>query len=211
MAIAYDTGTGNETNSGTSVSWSHTCTGSDRILWVYVMNSSAVNVTSVTYNGVELTLAVGNGSSQRSRLYYLIAPATGANTVQVNLASTSYVYCASASYTGVAQTGQPDATGFANNGASPRTTSVTTVADNCWTVLGARAVSTGNTSASTNSTKKVDRSGYVQFYDNNTEVSPAGSYSMTVTTTLGNINTVMASMAPAVAVTTFTPKVMWFS
>lgn len=75
-------------------SWSHTCTGADRLLVVMavVRRLPSPALTSVTYNGVALTFVgmVVNTDVLRIECWRLIAPATGANTVEVTIsASTS--------------------------------------------------------------------------------------------------------------------------
>lgn len=196
MAIAFDTSISyHSLVNGTTHTWNHTVTGSNTILWVHVMNSSAIAISSVKYKTVAMTQAVANGASQRSSLFYLVNPATGTNQVEVIIASSSYCYANSASYTGASQTGVPDATAT-QNAASPTTTTLTTIADNSWAVLGVRDASSGVTAASTNATSREADAGFAQLYDSNGPKTPAGSFSMTVTSA-GSIGTAMASFAPA--------------
>jgi hypothetical protein len=126
-AIAFDAVAGTQDNSGavTSLSWSHTTTGSNRYLVVLCniirTNGSAVVFSSATYNGVAMTelkkATVTDGGSNKVTViaYGLPAPSTGANTVQVTISGTldgnHQFGCSSQSYTGVAQAGQPDSTG----------------------------------------------------------------------------------------------------
>ena len=133
MAIAIDS-----TSVSDTTSVSHTCTGAERLLIVGIETSNAGTangadyVSAVTYNGVAMTRAVtGNTGDFRVYHYYLVAPATGANTISVT--STSAVtLIRNASYTGVKQGSQPDATGALVNTATPVTVPTTTVLDNCW-------------------------------------------------------------------------------
>lgn len=199
MAIAFDAASESFTNSATSLTWSHTCTGSDRILWVSVMASSARNITGVTYNGVALTSLTRSAGTQPMQLWYLIAPATGANNIVVSIdGAASFIYTSAGSYTGVEQSGQPDAQATNSTTASSVTTTLTTIADNCWTILGARGATSGNTDASTNSTERAaGAAGTVQLYDSNGAVTPAGSFGMTITTAGSEaITTAMASFSP---------------
>ena len=70
--------------------WSHTCAGSDRLLLLFVAHYHSSNtISSASYNGVSMT-AVTNGAAVTGSGYlcfittfYLIAPATGSNTVSV--------------------------------------------------------------------------------------------------------------------------------
>ncbi len=78
-----------------SVTWAHVCTGSELVLYVGVFVGTNVHadsdftITGVTYNSVSMTQVgstVHSGGSTTGciRLYRLIAPATGSNTVSVN-------------------------------------------------------------------------------------------------------------------------------
>lgn len=117
MAVAVDAASvSNTTDAQQAKSWSHTCSGSDRLLIVTVMwndsNGTDADLTSVTYNSVAMT-AVGattrantsvSGVDRCIRSYYLVAPATGSNTVAVTMNQSGLSFGAAAvSYTGVNQ------------------------------------------------------------------------------------------------------------
>lgn len=95
--------------------WSHTCSGSDRILIVgtqyYVGSGGGGNVviTDVTYAGVSMT-ALATYTPQSSAgggsigLYYLVAPSTGANNISVSwTGSNSYLGGTASSYVSIGQ------------------------------------------------------------------------------------------------------------
>lgn len=137
--IAFDTAT--TSSFGTSPSWSHTCTGSNRILIVYVGAAADPVVSGITYNSVAMTKFAettypGSGH-QGFSAWYLINPASGSNTIAV----TSSSDCAGAaeSYTGAKQSGQPDSFAVNNNstGTNSLTTATTVVATDCWLIGGA--------------------------------------------------------------------------
>lgn len=207
MAIAYDTSTNGNFVSGTTRTFSHTCTGSDLILFVEaVINTSTDLITGVTYNGVSMTRiqTVSPNANRRLYLYYLIAPATGANNVVITASSSTAIGGNAASYTGVAQSGTIiDVSTTATDTSSPVDTTVTTTIDDCWTILCTTTDSTTAFTASTNSTLRTSNTTYVdvRIFDNNGAINPAGSYTMTVTNT--NVNgsspasTIMAAFAPA--------------
>jgi hypothetical protein len=120
MAVAFDAvgpssaGTG---LNGTSSTWSHTCTGVNRLLTVGVaigLSDDTNSTVAVTYNGVSMTSAGlihsgGAGSaSGYVQIFYLLAPATGANTVLVShkvsgVATLADIEAGSVSFTGVDQ------------------------------------------------------------------------------------------------------------
>lgn len=99
MAIAFDSSASNSLEDGTSLTWSHTNTGSNLGLCVTVATGTAI--TSVKYNGVSMTESVN--SSNLSYIFTLENPATGTNTVEVILAVTGDVSGGSLSFTGVSQ------------------------------------------------------------------------------------------------------------
>ena len=197
-AIAFDNSSSVFTNSATSLTWSHTTTGSELVLLVFTMSASARTVNSVTYNGTNMTSVNSSGGNQEIHGYILTAPSTGANNVVVTMDASTYIYPVAGSYTGAAQSGQPDANNTNNQTTTSITTTLTTVADNSWTVLGARAATNGDTNAGTGSTEREANTGYTQLYDSNSDLTPAGSHSMTVTAGLSQaITTSMISIAPA--------------
>ena len=117
MAIAVVARSTGATGTGATVTWSHTVTGADRILVVGVSctGAAAGAVTGVTFGAAALTqfatiLAPStNGSGNieiRTYLFYLLAPATGTDTITVSCTYTGSgrAQCGSVSFTGVHQT-----------------------------------------------------------------------------------------------------------
>ncbi len=100
-------------------SFSHaTTTNRDRVLVVTVSVFAAGTVTGITYNGVALThhaaADVSNGV-YRSEVWYLVAPATGTNTVAVTLSGVTTSIANSLSYWNVDQ-GAPIEAAATNTG-----------------------------------------------------------------------------------------------
>jgi hypothetical protein len=199
MAIAFDAATdGGNVNPGTSLTFSHTCTGSNLILFVGFNGDNiggADDVSSVTYNSVAMTLAnkqvgAGTGGDRNTYLYYLIGPATGAHNVVITCSSSHVIQGGAVSYTGVKQSSQPDNTAINAETVSSNktlTTSLTTVNDNCWTVLvencydgGPGAGHPGAGAGTTRRTADGTNGGWGLF-DSNAVVHPAGSTSLTTT------------------------------
>jgi len=99
MAIAFDATTDGGNTTATSLTYSHTCTGSNRILFVSVIGAiGSDNVTGATYAGAAMTLVDKQASARSTYLFYLIAPATGANNVVVSAGSSSFIWSAAAPY-----------------------------------------------------------------------------------------------------------------
>lgn len=116
MAVLFDavgpSAAGAGVAGGTTLSWSHTCTGTNRLLTVAVAVGTGGTdsmTASATYAGVAMTSAGKvhtngyiNGYVQ---LFYLVAPPTGANTVVVTTsAAPSSIVGGSVSFTGADQT-----------------------------------------------------------------------------------------------------------
>lgn len=139
-AIAYDaTSTGTYTTTS-PLAWSHTCTGSQRILFVSISTPTDA-VTGVTYAGVSMTLVgkssyPGSGRNGAS-LWYLINPASGANNISATFTGAS-ASGGGVSYTGAKQSGQPDSSNTKNQGSAENIGSISTtvVAADCWMVVG---------------------------------------------------------------------------
>ena len=204
MAIAFDAATDAGANGGTTFTFSHTCTGSDRLLFVgFVWSISDDDVVSVTYGGVAMTLVAKNLTGMNRYLYRLIAPAAGANDAVITITTGRTVFAGAVSYTGADQTSQPGAT--TNNSASSATsllTSVTTTVDQAWTVLLEGSYNGGpEPGAGTGATKREADAGFGTWglFDSGSAISPAGSYSMTTTRTSGTdreIGHIMVALNP---------------
>ena len=204
MAIAFDAATtrarvGSGSNSFT---YSHTCSGSDRILFVgvTVVNPSGNTATGVTYNGAAMT-KIATAAAQSNvliTLWCLVNPASGSNTISVSTASNIGAYADSlaTSYSGASDTGQPDAFDFSNGTSTTISESVTTTVDDCWTV--AVCWSNGNPAASTGSTSRSEVSDRTMLADSNSPITSAGLTTMNFTAGIpDNYGIVMASFAPA--------------
>lgn len=138
--IAFDAASNSGYQAAASTyNWSHTCTGSDRFLSVDVsLLSAGSTVTSITYNGVAMSLIRAQTtvtSFGRVESWGLAAPASGANSIIVTLSGSIASAGCAVSYTGVNQYTPTEAANSAqatNVGAADATVTVTPVADNCW-------------------------------------------------------------------------------
>jgi hypothetical protein len=182
MAIALDSATnGGSVTPGTSLTFSHTCSGDNRLLLVFIKRSGAI--TSVTYNSDLMSVVASapfNSDYGDLDIYGLLNPDTGTHDVVINLNNNYYCQAVSASYTGVKQTGLPNASDGSVQGTAgvSLTDSVTPTLTDCWvmgTGIGPEiAASTGMTQ------RGIIASGIVAG-DSNGMVSPLAEYSMTVT------------------------------
>lgn len=212
MAIAFDaTSGGRLTPPGTSYTLSHTCSGTNRILFV---GAGSLNdtITSVTYGGTSMTLVAKSSYPGSGRigtaLYYLINPASGANNIVVSSSASDNITIAAASYTGAKQSAQPDANSTTNNAASSVTGSVTTVADNCWLVMAAVNDQNNFTAGSGTTMRQTDPN--YSIGDSNAAKTPAGSHSLTFNISPSASNgAVIASFSPATASAPSTDALMF--
>ena len=205
MAIAFDAASGNYYG-GTvnSLTLSHTCSGENRILFVSVQCGGVTDYfPTVTYAGVPMTQIskVRVPADAYIYLFCLIAPAKGANNIVVSTGSNNDMTVGGVSYTGVLQTGQPDA--FTTNTATS-TTSITTpltiIKDSCWLVCCTKGTAT--IPAAGAGTTMRNTPGAIALFDSNGAKTPAGSYSLVVTNgSAGSFGTVIASFAPAYDIT----------
>lgn len=203
MAIAYDgNGASFSAVAATSFSTSFTVgSGSNRILFVWI-DPGTVGVTSVTYNGVNLSQYNGTYAfSDNQVLWYLIAPATGSNTLVINYTLAHIVRVCAASYSGVLQSGFPDnvsSTVF-NSGTATVTCNLTPVASNCWGILFGNN-NNGNLSSTSGCVQRcggVVTSPQTDGFICDTNGTISGSTNMSATSTGNGIGAVMVSIAPA--------------
>lgn len=196
-AIAFDASSTAVLSTGTTLSWNHTTTGSDRLLVVGVFGSATDQLTGITYNAVAMTVCgkVQVTGDRWIYFYFLVGPATGSNQITATWSASQDANSGvAASYTGVSATGQPDscaATGATGSGnVSPTTTVVTA---NSWVIAVFKDLVSGGT-AGANTTRRAVTDG-IAVYDSNADRA-AGSQSLNVTST-GNNGWVVGSFAPA--------------
>lgn len=211
-AIAFDAGdTVTTCSSVSSCSFSHTIgsTKPNEILFVFALTTN--NDASATYNGVAMTKIASQVETNDGRtisLFVLAGPTAGAHNIVISGTGTeTLIRGMGASYSGALQSNTVDASIASHNDASVSsfTTTLTTLAIGDWAVLGVRqtgGVNTGGIAAGTNMNFRTNDT-FDAIGDNNSAITPAGSYSITVnaTTGTGGFYTIMAAFAPA----TFAP------
>lgn len=111
-----------------SKTWSHTCTGSQLVLYVAIAWQGAGTVTGVTYNAVAMTELwdIRDGDNvQGSSGYILGGASSGANNVVVTMsAANDSMFCVALSFTG-GNTSSPNRTPATANSSSWTTASAT--------------------------------------------------------------------------------------
>lgn len=187
------------------MTYAHTCTGSDRILFVGTENwSSNAHPTGITYNGVAMNLVTQQGSVgfAYTDLYFLANPASGANNVVISWAGSTDCGSMASSYTGASNVSTVDSSNLGTDiSASTLSVSTTSVADNCWGIAWSGNNGQGVSSVGGGTgTSRAATNGNIIF-DSNGVIHPAGSRTFTVNVTnSGPIMLLVASFAPKIAV-----------
>lgn len=212
MAIAFDSITSWTSTVWTSKTYSHTCTGNNLMLFVWVNSSLWDLITGVTYNGVAMTLIqkLKTGwAVSWNYVYALQNPATGSNNVVITASLSTGIYGTSTSYTEVTQSVTMDATATSSITASAlnMSTNLTTISDNCWTLCF--TVNDTNLFNANSDTMRGTNNG-ANIFDSNWPKTPAGSKTMTQWCAWsGNAGVIMVSFSPSVS-PTFIPRIIIF-
>lgn len=214
-AIAFDAATaGTLVPSGTTQTISHTTSGLNRAVIVYV-RSNADTVTGATYAGVPMTFVAKQASGNNvvngmQNLFYLPNAALGTNNVVISATGGSidgYV----ASYTGVSSaTFDNSATAFTTS-ATSQSISLTPIADSSWVFFGIENNQGANT-AGGGTTFRINTGGHaIVVGDNNTAVSPAAATTVSTTWSGTGLSSAIAvSFAPAVPAAPFYSTSPWW-
>ena len=215
MALAFDAKSDSDgyTNAA-SVTWSHTCTGSNLGLVVGDggWHPSGHTVSGVTYNAVALTAratsALSGGDDQAS-CWTLINPASGANNVVVSITnggSGDAGGTVATSFTGAHQTTMhADATTATGNDGTPTITIPNnTTADACFDVVAAGSGADPAMTARTNRTEIDSQADGGEGWGGSYLIpAPSGNQVMGWTATSGNwANAGIRVLAAAAAATT---------
>ena len=161
MAIAFSAITQQKVAAGNATNtFAHTVSSGCGLL-VFVSNENAGAMSGVTYNGDSMTLVDSQGTLHA---YHLSNPSTGSNNVVATRATTANdFHCWAVSYS---NTDTGDILDNSNKGSTTGTSltaNLTTVLDNCWTVMVVRfdnaglAPSTGSTERSTPDAYEIGR------------------------------------------------------
>lgn len=201
MAVAFDAVGPSSAGSNSAISatsgtagWSHTCSGTNRILIVGIAVGAGVNdgtsAFSVTYNGVAMTSLgkVHNNNDQLGfvQLFGLINPPTGPNNVSVNWTgadtASGQLNAGSISFTGCDQTtGWGTAVTAFGNGTTPSCVVAAATGDYVVDVVG---TGTGVTS-STQTNKWLSNGNSFSGGGNGAGSIAAGATSVTMQYTVG--------------------------
>ncbi len=188
VAIAFINAIGNGYNSGggdLTVAGT-VSTGADiAIVGVHQFDSN--NIVNVTWNGTNMTL-IGTVQKQASSndwvsAYYLLAPAIGSFNLVVDRADSNRNQAVGAAYSGALQSGQPDAsTGSSQAANTSASSSVASVANNCWHFF-LLCEYVGGATGTVNATVRSENNGNggIHLFDSNAPKTPAGALTQTAT------------------------------
>ena len=185
MAIAFDSATNGGSATATSLTYSHTVSGTNTFLYVTILGRVGATslITGVTYAGVAMTYRDGSQVAPADRFletWYLVGASTGANNIVISASGSDFIASNCVSYNGVSQ-GSLDATNtnFQATG-TPNTNTVTTVTNSAWHIMGG-ANASGTPTAGTGSTIRSTANGNMAMFDGNGAITPVGSNSIGMT------------------------------
>lgn len=142
-AIAYDNSGSNVQTSGSTISVTWTInSGTNGLVVAIVANGNNIGMSGCTCGGNAMTLGPSQTTraNMRTYLYWYVGQGAGSTTVTCTYSSSvTEGTLMVASYTGVKQTGQPDASNGSNastTSSGTYTTTITTVANNSIIVAG---------------------------------------------------------------------------
>lgn len=203
MSITFDAASSarDTTKTSTTLTLAHTIAAASELLFVF-MFEDGTSTGTCTYNSVAMTeVPVVSpkdlGGTGRLRAFYQVNPTSGAHNIVGTWGSTTqdhYLY--GVSYIGPVQQGIPDAASTnSTGGATSLVSSVTTVANNCWSICAIFAAA-GGLAASTGSTLRGSIIGAAWgVFDSNAAITPAGAHTMTQTFTNGTALSIIISFS----------------
>ena len=191
--IAFDNSavSGSGTNSS-SLTFSYTTnSNTNGLILVSVEEATTTpcttdKVTGVTDNGTSLTdlgYFASDSHGGALKTYYGFAPASGAHNIVVSASASCIRHATAATYTGVKQSGVPDASGTGNplnsSGLVSLLQATTTAGYNAWTILAGVPSTSGTATAGANTTIRQQQSGELYYADFNGPVYGANGLSWT--------------------------------
>lgn len=179
MALAFDAASSGNAALTTSISWSHTASGSNRIVIVGINFNAAVTSISVTYGGNAMTLI---RTDSNVTLWQLIAPPTGSQTVAASWTTSVFAEGGAVSLTGAAQTSPVGTTGTTTAASTTSVSlAISTATANSFVVSFAgtdNALYASVSATGTNQTLRVSSKGSGQIWEmiSTQTTTSAGSY-----------------------------------
>lgn len=161
FAVAFDAASTGDASSTTSVTFSHTCTGSNLTLVIGgLANAASPSLSGATYNAVSATAGVHNTDTSNGfdqSIFYLANPATGANNIVISATSSTALDGYGISLTGTAASPSGASATVAVTSSTTPSVSVTTTAANSWVVDSVIRAALGTDTESTTGTNQTSR------------------------------------------------------
>jgi RHS repeat-associated protein len=192
--IAYDnSGIGGNGTPASSLTFSYTTNSNTNGLVIVSVDEATTSpsctsdkVTGVTNNGTSLTdlgYYAKDSNGLAIKTYYGFAPATSTHNIVVSASASCIRYAAAATYTGVKQSGMPDASGSGNplntSGLVSLLQATTSASYNAWAVLIGVPSTAGTATAGPGTTIRQQQSGEIYYADSNGPVYGATGLSWT--------------------------------
>jgi hypothetical protein len=203
MAIAFNSTVDGGATTATSLTFAFNNVAGNILFVGFLGDASTDDITGVTYNSVALTPINKIQGRRWTYLYVLSNPATTTNNVVISCTASHYITGGALSYSGANLTGQPDANTTQTSGSAvdTLTTSLSSVADNCWHMLVENGFDSQSVpGAGAGTTYRVSDGAFEEWglFDSNSAKTPPGSVSLTTTYpgVTSAISHVMASFAP---------------
>jgi hypothetical protein len=198
-AIAFDAVNSSQ-GTANPYTFSHTSSGSNLVGLVSIQALAGDVVSAVTWGGNAMTLVdkQNRGDGRYDSLWIITAPATGSQTISITNSGSNQIKARAITYTGAAQSGQPDISNkTTNSSASSISLSFTTSTIDDW-LVGIVDTTSAGASASTNTYQRqsVDDA---TFWDSNGPQGAAGSYSLnwSLSPSSGNNSIIGVAIKPA--------------
>lgn len=220
FALAYDTtaayASGAGSAPGSPQTWTHIVTGSNTYMYVGLLTGSSNTAhvpTACSYNSVDMGTAIGtalfsSGMAGNWKLYNLVAPASGSNTLSGTYnTATDPNGGVSMSFSGAAQSGQPDAAVNVEteSAVTSHTMNITTATANA--IMASIGSSTAGKAwtAGTNTTIALQNNANGDNAAVYSGANAVGASTMAVTSGVQNFQTSTISIAPFAAAATVQP------
>lgn len=158
--------------------------GTSDFIVAAVYRNNGGTLASPQWNGVAMTVSYSGQLPSTNRVYVwtILGGATGTNNLTFTGSNADVVI---ASYSGVKQTGFPDASTSITPAtlSGTQTATLTTIEDNAWQALCFFSADPSGVAAGTGSTLVQNQGGSSALFDSNAALTPAGSKSMSVSLT----------------------------
>jgi hypothetical protein len=201
-AIVFDSiDAGQQGNPTTTLSFVHTVTttANNALICSIVDGITADNVTNMNASGTPMTRMITylTSTTRYSAIWYALGVPTG-NVLVTATGTSDYMHGLCVSYAGVKQSGFPDASSTHNtaSGVTILQSSVTTTADNSWPIMWSLHNGTVPNAGPNTVFRGYGPNAAWAWFDKGSLVTPAGSSTLSSTSTIDTMDQFIFSIAP---------------